>query len=117
MWCTESVHLPGSTLLFLAPLRLVIWTNRYNQSSAESFFSDLPTRIWTGLVNNIANYEHPSSGSMHGPIEMQVAALFRGKSVAAASAIAREVEARETQAEVASLKKQLEEAEGKLGQM
>eukprot|EP01043_Picozoa_sp_COSAG02_P042711 COSAG02_NODE_3652_length_6414_cov_10.240222_5_plen_49_part_00 len=48
---------------------------------------------------------------------MQVSALFRGKSVAAASAIAREVEQREAQTEVARLKKQLEEAEGKLGPM
>ena len=48
---------------------------------------------------------------------MQVSALFHGRSVAAASAIAREVEQREAQAKVASLKKQLEEAEGKLGQM
>ena len=68
-------------------------------------------------MNNIASYENPSSGSMHGPIEMQVSALFRGKSVAAASAAAREVEQREAQAKIASLKKQLEEAEGALGQM
>ena len=115
--CTWSAYLTVSTLLFLAPLRLFLWINRYNQSSAESFFSGLPARVWTGLVNNIASYENPSSGSLHGPVEMQVSALFRGKSVAAAAAIAREVEEREVQSEVARLKKQLGEAEGKLGQI
>ena len=117
MWCTESVHLSASSLLFFRSLRHLVWTNRYNQSSAESFFSDLPTKIWTGLVNTIASYENPSSGSLHGPIEMQVSALFRGDSVGAAAAIARAVLQREARAEVAMLTKQLEEAKGKLGRM
>ena len=87
---------------------------RYNQSLAEGYFSDLPERVWTGLVNNIADYENPSSGQLHSPVEMQVAALFRGKGVAAAAAIARSVEQRESHEEVARLETELERAKRNL---
>jgi hypothetical protein len=82
-------------------------TCRYNQSLAEGYFSDLPERVWTGLVNNIADYENPSSGQLHSPVEMQVAALFRGKGVVAAAAIARAVEQRESREEIARLEAEL----------
>ena len=66
-------------------------------------------------MNNIASYENPSSGSLHGPLETQVAALFRGRNIAAAAAAAREAEQREARAEVAGIKAALEQAERKLG--
>lgn len=107
---TDSMPLP---MRFLAPDYDL---GRYNQSLAEGYFSDLPARIWNGLVNTISSYDNPSSGSIHGPVEMQISALFRGKNIAEATEIARDVENREAQAEVARLKKRLEEVERELGE-
>jgi hypothetical protein len=84
---------------------------KYNQSAADAYFTDAYNRIWNGLVNLIAAYESPSSGLAHTPLQMQIAALFRGKSVAEAQDVALALERKEADAAVAELKQQLGEAE------
>ena len=84
---------------------------KYNQSAAEYYFTDQYNRIWNGLVNLISAYESSSSGLARTPLQMQIAALFQGKSVAEAQAVALALERQVADAAVTKLKEQLVEAE------
>eukprot|EP01052_Picozoa_sp_SAG31_P049400 SAG31_NODE_10800_length_1096_cov_1.100301_2_plen_231_part_00 len=84
---------------------------KYNQSAADYYFTDQYNRIWNGLVNLMIAYESPSSGFAHTPVQMQIAALFRGKSLAEAQAVALALERKVADATVVELKQQLAEAE------
>lgn len=84
---------------------------KYNQSAAEYYFTDQYERIWNGLVNLIAAYETSSSGLAHTPLQMEIAALFQGKSVEEAQAVALALERKVADAAVAELKEQLAAAE------
>ena len=83
----------------------------YNQSAAEDYFTDQYHRLWDGLVNLMAAYESPSSGLAHTPLQMEIAALFRGKSVAEARTVARAAERRAADAAVAELQQRLAQAQ------
>ena len=83
----------------------------YNQSAAELYFVDQYNRLWGGLVNLMAAYVSPSSGLAHTPLQLQIAALFRGQGVAVAQALRAAAERRAADARVTGLREQLQRAE------
>ena len=84
---------------------------KYNQSAADYYFTDQYNRIWNGLVNLMNAYESPSSGLARTPLQIQIAALFRGKTVAEAQAVGLALEKKMADRKVAELKQQLADAE------
>ena len=89
---------------------------RYNQTSAEAYFTDAYERIWTGLVNLMAAYASPTSG-LASPEHARIAALFRGKSASEALAVAVAMEKQAADTKVAALLGALEQARSARAQL
>ena len=81
----------------------------YNQSAAEHYFIDQYNRIWTGLVNLMTAYSSPNSG-LASPEHAKIAALFFGKSLKEAQAIAWTMEKTEADRSINALEEQLARA-------
>eukprot|EP01050_Picozoa_sp_SAG11_P001220 SAG11_NODE_52_length_19809_cov_14.064231_5_plen_254_part_00 len=81
----------------------------YNQSAAEYYFTDQWVRIWTGLVNLMAEYS-PGGKLAYTALHLQIGGLFHGMSVAEAAAMAAAMERRVAEEKVAAARKALDEA-------